>query len=411
MSQKKTIWIINQYASTLETGIGGRHYYFAKALAEMGYEVFLVSASFTHLLRKPPEILDNFKVETIQDGFNFVWVKMPAYGEAHSKKRILNWFSFSWKLLKLKNILPAPNVILYSSPSLVGYLGAEKLAKDLSVPLAFEVRDIWPLTLCELGGYSTNHPFIRLLQWIEDRAYKNSDYIISNLKNSFQHMQNRGMDLKKFSWVPNGFLQEEVDNAAPLEKITLDQLPKDKFIVGYAGTFGIANALESFIGAAEKLKDYPDIAFVLVGQGKLKETLQQKATDLDLKNVYFVDAIPKKQIQTLLGHFDVCYIGLTKDPLFRFGVSPNKLFDYLYSGKPIIYAIDSGQYTPVADAKAGIQVEPENEQQIVNAVLKLYGLTDEERKLIGTNGHLEAVNSYEYGSLAKKLSKILLDEK
>ena len=410
MSNKKTIWIINQYSSTPETGVGGRHYYFAKSLAQLGYEVYLVGAAFTHLLREPPVLENNFKVEPIADNFNFVWVKMPTYAEAHSKKRIANWFSFAWKITKLKNILPKPDVILYSSPSLVGYLGAEKLARDLSVPLAFEVRDIWPLTLCELGGYSENHPFIRLLQWIEDRAYKNSDFVLSNLKNSYEHMQSRGMKPEKFAWVPNGFLKEEVESAQPLEQSTLDQLPKDKFIVGYAGTLGIANALDSFIRAANELRVYSEIAFVLVGNGKLKQRLQQQVEELGLTNVYFVDAIPKRQVQSLLKVFNVCYIGLTRDPLFRFGVSPNKLFDYLYAGKPILYAIDSGRYTPVTDSQSGIQIEPENVEHIVDGVLKLYNMSPEERAVMGSNGHQEAVQSYEYGSLTKKLASILFKE-
>lgn len=410
MINKKKIWIINQYGSTPETGLGGRHYYFAKSLADMGYEVHLVAASHTHLLRQPLSIEGNFKVQEIQKNFNFVWVNMPSYAEAHSKQRIVNWFGFAWKILSLKNILPKPDVIVYSSPSLIGYLGAEKLAKDLKVPLAFEVRDIWPLTLCEIGGYAKSHPFIKLLQWIENRAYKNSTYILSNLKNSYEHMQSHGMDINKFTWIPNGFLKEEVENAAPLEQHTLDQLPSNKFIVGYAGTLGIANALDSLIKAAQQLQQYPDIALVLVGQGKSKPILQKQVADLKLSNVYFVDAIPKKQIQSLLTIFDVCYIGLTKDPLFRFGVSPNKLFDYLYAGKPIIYAIDSGRYTPVADAKAGIQIEPENDQQILKAILDIYNMTQEERQQMGQNGHQEAINSYEYGSLTEKLSSILLGE-
>jgi len=410
MTQKKTIWIINQYASTPETGMVGRHYYFAKTLAKSGYEVYLVGASFTHLLRTPPILESGFKFEQIESSLHFVWVKMPRYVNAHSKQRIANWFLFAWRILALKNILPKPDVILYSSPSLVGYLGAEKLAKELNVPLAFEVRDIWPLTLCELGGYSKTHPFIRLLQWIEIRAYKNSNYVLSNLKNSYRHMQSHGMDPKKFTWIPNGFLKEGVEGVDALEQHTLDQLPKDKFVIGYAGTLGIANALDSLIKAASQLQQYSDIAFVIVGQGQIKSDLQKQVTDLKLQNVYFVDAIPKKQIQSLLQLFDVCYIGLTKDPLFRFGVSPNKLFDYLYAGKPVIYAIDSGDYTPVTDAHAGIQIEPENVSQIVEAVLEIYNLTPDMRETMGRNGHNEVINMYEYSSLTKKLSFTLFGD-
>ena len=410
MSNNKSIWIINQYASTPETAQGGRHYYFAKSLARLGYNVHLIGASCTHFLKEPIQVEDDFKIEEIQENFSFVWVKVAQYPEAHSKKRIANWFTFAWRLPKLQDVLPKPDVILYSSPSLVGYLGAEKLAKKINVPLAFEVRDIWPLTLCELGGYSVKHPFIILLQAIEKRAYKNSDFIISNLKNSYEHMQSLGMNTNKFTWIPNGFLKEEVENAEPLEANTIEQLPKDKFVIGYTGTLGVANALDSLISAASQLTQYPDIAFALVGQGKLKADLQNQVTKLGLKNIYFVDAIPKPQVQSVLQTFDVCYIGLTKDPLFRFGVSPNKLFDYLYSGKPIIYAIDSGLYTPVADAQAGIQIEPENAQKIVKAVLEMYNMTPEQRIEMGRNGHKEAVNSYEYGSLTKKLTSVLFGE-
>ena len=247
MSKSKSIWIINQYTSTPETAQGGRHYYFAKSLARLGYSVHLIGASYTHFLKEPIYVADDFKIEEVQENFSFVWVKVAQYPEAHSKKRIANWFTFAWKLSKLQDALPKPDVILYSSPSLVGYLGAEKLAKKLNVPLAFEVRDIWPLTLCELGGYSTSHPFIKLLQWIEKRAYKNSDFVISNLKNSYEHMQSLGMNTSKFTWIPNGFLKEEVENAEPLEARTIEQLPKDKFVIGYAGTFGVANALDSLI--------------------------------------------------------------------------------------------------------------------------------------------------------------------
>lgn len=410
MDKKKTIWIINQYASTPETGIAGRHYYIAKSLANLGYDVNVIAASYTHLLRNPVKVKNDFKIQQVQKAFNFVWVNMPKYTEAHSKQRVFNWFTFAWKLPKLKEVLTKPDVIIYSSPSLVGYLGAEKLAKKINVPLVFEVRDIWPLTLCEVGGYSTNHPFIKLLQIIEKRAYKNSDFIISNLKNSYNHMQSLGMNPNKFAWIPNGFLKEEVENADPLEAHTVEQLPKDKFVIGYAGTFGVANALDSLISAASQLTQYSDIAFALVGQGKLKAKLQNQVTKLGLKNIYFVDAIPKPQVQSVLQTFDVCYIGLTKDPLFRFGVSPNKLFDYLYSGKPIIYAIDSGLYTPVADAQAGIQIEPENAQQIVKAVLEMYNMTTEQRIEMGRNGHKEAVNSYEYGSLSERLASVLFSK-
>lgn len=400
------IWIINQYASTPQTGMGGRHYYLSKELARQGHNVYLIAAGFTHLLRQPPKLLQEYTIEPIEKGFDFVWIDMPKYSNAHDKKRVINWFLFTYKLLKLPKIIAGkPDVILCSSPSLVSFLGVERLSKKLKAKLAFEVRDIWPLSLVELGGYSPNHPFIKLLQWIEDRAYRNSDIVLSNLPNAVEHMVSRGMNRDKFTWIPNGFDLDELKNAEQLSKEVKSLLPTGKFIVGYAGTLGLANALEYFIEAAKILKDRTDIVFVLVGSGKEKQNLVQKAKGLS--NIKFIDPIPKQQIQSMLAEFDVCYIGLTKDPLFRFGVSPNKLFDYLISSKPIIYAIESGKYLPVDEANAGLSIPAQDSQAIVDAVLKLKSMTPQERKQMGKNGKKYALENHDYSKLAQKLSKAL----
>lgn len=111
----------------------------------------------------------------------------------------------------------------------------------------------------------------------------------------------------------------------------------------------------------------------------------------------------------MLGRFDACYIGLTKDPLFRFGVSPNKLFDYLYSGKPILYAIDSGSYKPVEDIGAGLQIEPQNPKALADAILQLYHMPQEQRQQLGDNGKRAAIEQYEYGMLARQLAGVLFE--
>jgi glycosyltransferase involved in cell wall biosynthesis len=186
-------------------------------------------------------------------------------------------------------------------------------------------------------------------------------------------------------------------------------VPEGKFTIGYTGTLGIANSLNTLVYAAEQLKGHPDICFVLVGDGKEKPGLRQLVAEKGLTNVYFVDPIPKVEIQAMLALFDVCYIGLSKDPLFRFGVSPNKLFDYLYSGKPIIYGIESGSYKPVKDIGAGIQIAAEDAEQLADAVLKLYSMAPEERETMGAKGRKAALEQYEYGQLADRLSDVLFE--
>ena len=355
----KNIWIINQYASTPKTGMGGRHYYLAKELAKQGHKVYLIAASYTHLLRNPPHFKDTFKVESI-DGFQFVWVNIPKYNGAKDKKRILNWLLFTWKILRLPKILSAnPDSILVSSPPPLTFFSAKKLAKKFRAKLIFEVRDIWPLTLVEIGGYSTKNPFIRFLQWIEDKAYKDADVVISNLPNALEHMAERGMNRNKFHWIANGIDIEECSSSQPLPKKTLDSFPKHKFIFGYLGTMGDANALEYFIESAKIKKNDDSIAWVLVGNGKEKKKLKKKVKNLELPNVFFVDSVPKSQVQSVLKLFDICFIAWRKKPIYRFGISAQKIPEYMYSKKPVVHSF-SGYQDLIQESNSGIIVPAED---------------------------------------------------
>lgn len=406
MQARQSIWIINQYATTPQTGVGGRHYYIARELVDAGYDVYVLAASYTHLMHNPPSVHKIYTLEQVE-GINYVWIRVPTYSQAHSKGRILSWFTFAWRVRGVFRFLSRkPVFILCSSPSLVAFLGARYLRKRLKAKLAFEVRDIWPLTLVELGGYSVGHPFIRFLQWVEDKAYCESDAVISNLPNASGHMESRGMDPKKFTWIPNGFSLKEIGESKALPQNVSAQLPVGKFVVGYTGTIGSANALDSLLDAAKLLSPQVDVVFVLVGAGKEKSRLVQRARDEGLSNVLFLEPIPKVQIQSMLAHFDVCYIGLTADPLFRFGVSPNKLFDYFCAAKPVLYSIESGG-SLVDKANAGISVMPENPTAIVEAIQRFYEMPRDKRITLGDNGRRYVLANHEYGMLAKKLIDVI----
>lgn len=404
----KTIWIINQYASTPETGMGGRHYHLARQLEALGFQVYLILASYTHLLRQGPSF-DGAACSERREGVNVVWIKVPEYAHAHSKMRIFNWFSFALRLRRAGNVVSdKPDVVWYSSPSLVGFLGAERLAERFNARLVFEVRDIWPLTLCDVGGYSPHNPFVRFLQWVENRAYRRADVVISNLKNAHEHMVEHGLRRDRFHWIPNGVALDEVTHPQPLDGAVVDMLPDGGFAVGYAGTLGVANCLDVLIEAAALLRDKPDIKFVLVGEGKERPRLQGLVAERGLENIVFTGAIPKVQIQSMLQRFDVSYIGLTRSRLFEHGVSPNKLFDYMYAARPIIYAIESGAYHPVTDAGAGVECPAENPQALADAIVELHELPAEQRAAMGRNARDAVLQQYEYGALARQLATVLL---
>jgi glycosyltransferase involved in cell wall biosynthesis len=396
---KKNILIINEYAGSPYHGMEFRHYYLAKELVKKGHNVTIVSSSYSHLFKNQPKA----KKENI-DGINYLWLKTFNYGTSHDKRRVLKWFLFAFKIFFLPFLLKKPDVIIVSPMAPFPILPAWFLSKIYKAKLIYEVKDIWPLSLIELGGFSKAHPFIRFMSWFEKFAINKSDIIVSNLQNYGQHLKEDLNIDKEFIWISNGVDLDELSYIEPLDDKIKNQIPKDKFIVGYTGTIGVANALDSFCEAAKLLKDYKDIVFVIVGNGQEKENLLKTYDNLD--NILFIDSIPKKQVQSMLKLFDVCYIGLQKENLFKYGVSPNKLFDYMYSGKPILYAIDSGKNNIVKLSNCGISVEAQNPRAIADGILSLYNMNKEDRKKLGQNGKKYVLEHFTYEKLARKYMKL-----
>ena len=189
-----------------------------------------------------------------------------------------------------------------------------------------------------------------------------------------------------------------------MEKLTQLKL-EGNAIVGYAGSHGVANALDSLLDVA-KLMQQEKIVFVLVGGGPDKALLQQRAQKEGMHNVLFVDPVLKEQIPALLQWFDVVYIGLQRQPLFRFGIAPNKLMDYMMSARPVLMAIDAGN-DPVAEAGCGLTVQPENPQSVVEGVRRLMALSAEERRAMGQRGRAFVLEKHTYPVLARKFLEVL----
>jgi glycosyltransferase involved in cell wall biosynthesis len=219
-------------------------------------------------------------------------------------------------------------------------------------------------------------------------------------------MVTKGLDRKKFAWLPNGFSLDEVNKKIPLDEAVKSQIPQNKFIVGYTGTLGVANSLHTLIAAAEIVKENTDIAFVLVGRGKEKADLQKLVKDKQLTNIVFIEAIPKVQIQAMLQEFDACFIGWLNDDLYKFGIGANKIPEYLYSGKPVLHAY-SGACDPFEENSAGFTVKAESPLVLADAILELYSMPKDQREKMGENGHKAAMEQYEYGMLAKRFAELV----
>ncbi len=259
----------------------------------------------------------------------------------------------------------------------------------------------------ELGGMSKFHPFILAMQHAENFAYKNAHQVVSMLPNTQEHMVAHGLDLKKWHYIPNGFVEEEWQNPKPLTT-ELDAFFRElrlKYtkVVGYTGTFGLANALEALIEVAALV---PQTAIVLVGKGPEKEALLEKVARLSLNNVFILDSVSKSLIPALLSHFDILYIGLQSQPLFRFGISPNKLIDYMRAGKPIIHAIDAGN-DMVKTLNCGISIAPEQPQLLAEAIGNLSLKSEAELIEMGSRGRDYVIQNHDYKVLAERFLEVM----
>lgn len=402
----KKIWIINEYAGSIYHGMEYRHYYLGRELVKRGYKVYIISASHSHVFIKQPNVKESFELENI-DGINYLWVKVPKYNHSHDKKRVLKWFTFTLKTyfsLPI-NLLKKPDIIIVSPMATFPIISGYKWAKKFNAKLIYEVKDIWPLTLIELGGYSKNHPFIKLMEWFEKFAYKKADRVVSVLPYAYKHMEKQGMNVRKFVYIPNGICLEDYKEIENAPKEVLEKFPKNKFIVIYAGTFGKANALEHLIKAGELLKSYEDIHFVLVGKGIEETRLKNLAKELNLKNISFLPPVSKGQVQDLLKRSDICYIGWRMKNIYKYGISANKIFDYMYSEKPILHSF-SGKGDLVKNANCGISVESENPKAIAEGILKLYKMNKKKREILGKNGKNYLLKYHTYKAIADKFEEI-----
>jgi len=389
----KRICVINEYAGSPSHGMEYRHYYLGKNWVESGHDVSIISSSYSHLYNYLP-----VKRKEYIEGIRYRWIKTFNYGDSHNKKRVFKWMLFTAKLFFLPLFQKKPDIILVSPMAPFPILPAWIWAKLWGAKLIFEVKDIWPLSVIELGNISPRHPLMLCMSFFERFAVKRSDLVVSNLPNYGSHLRNDlGID-RDFHWISNGISINHAETD-PLDKKTLECLPEDKFIIGYAGTVGAANALDSFLEGARILNSEKDILWVVVGDGQEKRRLMAKYESDS--NILFLDSVRKNQVPELLSCFNACYIGLKKERLFTYGVSPNKLFDYMLSGRPILYAIDSGDFNVVQESQCGISVEAENPTAIAEGALQLFCDRSNNTEM-GEKGMNLVLREFTYQKLAEK---------
>lgn len=404
------ILLINHYAGSPKMGMEYRPYYLAKEWIKSGHNVTILLANQSHIRSFNPIFKKDLFDENI-DGINYKWINTPSYA-GNGIRRIINMFKFiqlGFKYSKSISFNVKPDAVIASSTYPSDNYLANKIAKISNAKYVYEVHDLWPLSPIELGNMSKYHPFILLMQKAENFAYKNADKVISMLPKTKEHMKLHGLNLSKWNYIPNGIYLEEWKSNFYLnnktKKLLLDFKSNYNTVIAYTGTFGIANALNSFIESA-KLTKGKSVGFVLLGKGPEKNNLENLISKEKINNVLLLDSIEKNEIPSFLNFCDILYIGLKRQPLFRFGISPNKLIDYMMASKPIIQAIEAGN-NMVKEIGCGVSIEPENPQAIIDAILKINSLSSSELSMMGRNGRDFVLKNHDYKILAKKFIEVI----
>ena len=404
----KTVWILNHYAMTPDKPGGTRHYCLAKSLLLHGWHATLIAGSVEHI--SGSQRLAPHEVSRVEEvtGIPFLWLRTPQF-KGNGLGRIINMLSYSLRVLRHKHtqLLPRPDLIIGSTVHPFAAMAGALLARRHGVPFIFEVRDLWPQTLIDLGRLSPRSLVARALSRLEKWLYLEASRVVVLLPKAAQYIERLGIPATKVVWIPNG-----VDLSAFPVRDAAARMPDTPFVLMYFGAHGQANGLECILAAMQLVSRHiaPElITLRMIGDGPLKPDLIALAQRLGLTNVSFHPPVPKDAIPALAGEADAFVISVLDLPLlYRYGISMNKLFDYLASARPIIIA-SAAANNPVDDAKAGITVAPADPEQMAVAIRQLFNCSADERMQMGRAGRRYVEQHHGFDQLASRLASTMDD--
>lgn len=411
------ILLIHQAFASLDEPGGTRHHELALHLAERGHRVTVIASPVSYLTGKtsPPGPLSPSGEGGLPSpvgrgvGGEVGEVKiLRAYTYAALHKsfvhRMFAFFSFMfssfWLGLKVKNV----DLVWGTSPPIFQGVTAWALARVKRVPFLFEVRDLWPAFAVAVGVLK-NPTLIRMSEWLERFLYGHADRVMVNSPGFLEHVKVRGA--KRIELVPNGADTRMFDPYARGETFRAKHGLAGKFIALYAGAHGMSNDLNVVLDAAAQLTDCPETAIVLLGDGKEKPNLMARAKEMGLENVVFIPSIPKTEMGEALAASDAC-IGILKPVEMYKTVYPNKIFDYLAAGRPVVLAMEGVIREVVQAADAGIVIPPGDADAMAEAI-RLLSNNCAMGQRMGLSGRAFMEQHFDRGKLAEKL-RVIVEE-
>lgn len=384
-----------------------RHYDLAYELVQRGHNATIIASSFDHFshIERRLHEGESHRLEVV-DGIRYLWLRSPRYSN-NGGRRIWNMLHFATSVMRRGGTAgkdSPPDVVIGSSPTLFAALGAERLARRYHVPFVFEVRDLWPKSLVDFAKMSEKHPVVLGLSLLERYLYRSASHVITLLPGAKDYIALRGAKADAISWLPNGVRMNYAETGARTE-------PSKRLTVLYAGAHGTANGLDGVVDAAallDKKKFANSIEIHLLGNGPHKARLRARAAQEQIQLIHFFDEVPQKTVGCRMAQADVLLLPLRKAELYRFGVSPNKLYHYMAAARPIIFATGSSN-NPVQEAGAGVTIPPEDPQALAEAIEYLASLSEEDRQAMGQRGRKYVEQNHRIERLVQDLERILFN--
>lgn len=392
------ILLIHQAFAALDEPGGTRHHEFALHLARAGHQVTVIASPISYLTGKQAG------EESVEGAVTIL--RAHTYSALHKSfvHRVAAFLSFMWSSFWMGLRVRQVDLVWGTSPPIFQGVTAWLLARLKRVPFLFEVRDLWPAFAVAVGVLR-NPLLIRLSERLERFLYSRADRLIINSPGFEDHVRARGA--RAVSLIPNGadaaMFTPEADGAGFRERHGLGT----DFVVLYAGAHGLSNDLDVLLNTASLLASLPDIVFVFLGDGKEKARLVASAAAMDLPNVLFLPPVPKTEMAEALAAADACVAILKPVDMYR-TVYPNKVFDYMAAGRPVILAIDGVIREVVEAAEAGIAVPPGDAGALAAAVLRLTGNQPAARAM-GFRGRACVEAHFDRRVLAEQLVQLVED--
>lgn len=415
----KTIWIIDHYSSEPRYGGISRQYDFAKELGKRGYRVVVIASGFSHFTHKYIS-QKNVLVNRLRDNIYYIYLKTSSYETNNGLARARNMLDFMHKIARYEMAIAKkygkPDVVTGCSVHPLAWVAAYKVAKKYKIRFCAEVRDFWPRIWVASGEKKPHDPMVLFFGWIQKWAFQKADRIIYSMVHGDKYIcKELGIPEQKTSWIGQPMDCDRFDENAKKEELLPEMIRKfisSGFICSFTGYYMTYEGVYVMLEALKilELKSLP-VKMVFVGSGQEKEGMLEFIRTNRLENALVWDRIPKEAVPALISRSDICMAHLEVEghkEVYKYGVSKNKVNEYLYSGACTLYGF-LYKDDEVAASGGGMVFEPYDARDLAEKIEKVYHMPEDERTQYGMNGRKYIQDNRRVEVLTDRMLEVLFE--